>query len=100
MPGLQDVISVRRARALNRKTSACGPCQWNDESAKADCSTAIEDGELSERASRTRTLKISCLLSSKMASVEDAVHITTGISLTRDTTTILTVVKKFSFLMS
>lgn len=83
MPGLHEVISVRRARALNRKTPACRPCRWNDESANADCSTAIEGGELSERARRTKRLKISCLLGSKMASVEDAVDMTTSISLTK-----------------
>lgn len=77
----QDTISARRARALNRKTSACRPCRWNDESANADCNTAIEDGELSERARRTKRLKNSFLSGSKMASVDDAIHITASVSL-------------------
>jgi hypothetical protein len=72
---------VRRARALNRKTSACRPCRWNDETANAECNTAIEDGELSKRARRSKRLKNSFLFGSKMASVEDAVHITAGVSL-------------------
>jgi hypothetical protein len=80
---LLDVISVRRARALNRKTDACKPCLWNDESANADCNTATEDGELSDRARRNKRPKNEFLSDSKMARVDDAVQITARVSLTR-----------------
>lgn len=80
---LLDMISVRRARALNRKTDACRPCRWNDESANADCNTATEDGELSDRARRNKRLKNSFLSDSKMARVDDAVQITARVSLAR-----------------
>ena len=63
------------------KNISCRPCRWNDESANADCNTAIEDGELSERARRTKRLKNSFLSGSKMASVDDAIDITASVSL-------------------
>jgi hypothetical protein len=77
---LPDVISVRSACAFNRKASDCKPWRWSDESAKADRSTAADDGELSERARRIKRLKNSFLSGSKMANVEDAVHLTTRVS--------------------
>jgi hypothetical protein len=80
---LLDMISVRRARALNRKTDACKPCRWNDESANADCNTATEDGELSDRAKRNKRLKNSFLSDSKIARADDAVQITARVSLAR-----------------
>lgn len=70
---LLEMTSVRRARALKLKTDACGPCRWNDESANADCNTATEDGELSDRARRNKRPKNPFLSDSNMASVDDAV---------------------------
>ena len=80
---LLDTARVRRARALKRKTDACRPCRWNDESANADCNTATEDGELSDRARRSKRPKNSFLSVSKMARVDDAVQMTARVSVVR-----------------
>jgi hypothetical protein len=98
---LLDMTSVRRARALNRKTDACRPCRWNDESANADCNTAAEDGELSDRARRNKRPKNSFLSGSKMARVDGAVQMTACVSLARFITNIIfTVINKFSVLIT
>lgn len=83
MQCLLDMTSVRRARALNRKTDACGPCRWNDDRANADCNTATEDGELSDRARRNKRPKSSLSSGSITARVDDTVQITVYISLAR-----------------